>query len=95
MCVGGGGQATYTFSLRITCKGGGGVQIACEIAYVLEGSLIATYLSQMEEPLFSVPLRTSYSFVYVISSFMAVYTHIVYLNRAISFDADSYELCGN
>ena len=31
-----GGQVSYTFPLRITCKKGGeGVQIACKIAYVL------------------------------------------------------------
>ena len=37
----GGGQASYTFLLRITCKkkkkGGGAVQIACKIAYVING----------------------------------------------------------
>ena len=36
---GGGGHVSYTFPLRITCKKGGGegVQIACKIAYVLNG----------------------------------------------------------
>ena len=37
---GGGGQASYTFLLRITCKKGGGgevVQISCKIAYVING----------------------------------------------------------
>ena len=36
---GGGGQVSNTFPLRITCKKGGGegVQIACKIAYVLNG----------------------------------------------------------
>ena len=36
--MGGGGQASYTFSLRITYKkGGGGVQKACKNAYVING----------------------------------------------------------
>ena len=36
---GGGDQASYTFLLRITCKkrGGGGFQIACKIAYIING----------------------------------------------------------
>ena len=35
---GGRGQAYYTFLVRITCKKGGkGVQIACQIAYVING----------------------------------------------------------
>ena len=35
-----GGQTSYTFPLRSTCKnggGGGGVQIACKIAYIING----------------------------------------------------------
>ena len=35
----GGGNAPYTFLLRIKCKkrGGGGVQIACKFAFVING----------------------------------------------------------
>ena len=38
-----GGQASYTFALRITCKKGGGegVQIACKNAYVINGRPLA------------------------------------------------------
>ena len=33
------GQTSYTFPLHITCKKkkGGGIQIACKIAYVING----------------------------------------------------------
>ena len=35
---GGGGQASNTFLLHVTCKKGEGVQIACKHAYVTNGS---------------------------------------------------------
>ena len=48
--VGGWGQSSYTFPLRSTCKKGmgGWVQIACKIAYLLNGrppiSVLQAYL---------------------------------------------------
>ena len=51
--MGGGGQVSCTFPLRITCKiGGQGVQIACEVAYVLNGRPHSTsHLSPAGVPL--------------------------------------------
>ena len=45
----GGGQASYTFPLRITCKKGvgGWVQIACKISYVLNGRPLSSFNSEV------------------------------------------------
>ena len=58
---GGGGQVSYTFPLRITCKKGGGegVQIACKIAYVLNGRPLTTKCLLQFKTCFDIDLSLS------------------------------------